>query len=53
MFHLRMVSRPCLRKSFWLTNSKFKQVDEDYYSDEDNQEPLGMDKSDLAQQDDG
>jgi hypothetical protein len=33
------------------------QVDEDYYSDEDDQEPLGTDASDdthsLASQDDG
>jgi hypothetical protein len=46
------------RKSFWLTNSNFIQVDDEYlYSDEDDQDPVGIDNSDdtrsSAWEDDG
>jgi hypothetical protein len=53
------VSPPSLGKPCCLTDSDLSSVDEDYYSDEDNQESLGMDQDEsddirsLGSEDDG
>jgi hypothetical protein len=57
MLRSHMVSPSFLGKTCCWTDTNLLPVDEDYYSDEDDQDPSGMDDSDdtrsLASEDDG